>query len=353
MRHGSCKDKRTQGPPRFPRDLCPLLLPLLTQSSRVVAMQKIRVFLNPKAAQSNAIRWEELIRKQLFRSELDFVLPRNTIELHEAIQQVISDKVDVVISVGGDGTFHTLIQKLAPYPIRFLVLPAGTANDLASELGLNRRLQSCLETLRRDEWKNIDLITINGIYMASNGGIGLVSDVANHINSLRERFPLFKSAMAGLKHQVYGLMVGYELISKKQEMYRLRVKAEGFDQILETPLLMINNQPIIAGNFLIAPDTHNSDGRFNVTIFTHKNFTDLVAAIYRVRCHIPPENDPHIISFETNHVVVERLDQPEAPLSFIGDGELLASARTLDIAIAPSQLKVYSHSLEHLRRRQA
>ncbi len=307
-------------------------------------MQKIRVFLNRKASQASSIEWEKLIRSQLFRSEIDFVSPQSSSELHAAIQQAVIDKIDVVISVGGDGTFHTLIQELADKPIRFLVLPAGTANDLARELGLNRRLHRSLEAVRRDEWKSIDLITVNGRYMASNGGIGLVSDVANHINELRDRFPVFKNMMAGLKHQVYGLMVGFELLAHKQEKMRLRIQSDGFDQVLDTPLLMVNNQPVIAGNFHIAPETKNADGTFNVTIFTHKHFADLVAAIYRVRCQIPPHNDPHVISFETNKLRIERLDEPQNPLTFIGDGEVLASSQVIEIGIKPSILKVFAHN---------
>jgi diacylglycerol kinase family enzyme len=105
---------------------------------------------------------------------------------------------------------------------------------------------------------------------------------------------------------------------------------------------MVNNQPVIAGNFLIAPETKNSDGTFNVTIFTHKHFADLVAAIYRVRCHIPPHNDPHVISFETSRLRIERMDDPSRPLTFIGDGEVLASSNVLEIGIKPSLLRVFA-----------
>ncbi len=72
-------------------------------------MQKVRVFLNTRASQGQSRDWQSLIQRQLFRSELDFVSPRDENALKAEIDRATADKVDVIVSVGGDGTFHTLI----------------------------------------------------------------------------------------------------------------------------------------------------------------------------------------------------------------------------------------------------
>jgi diacylglycerol kinase (ATP) len=309
-------------------------------------MQKVRVFLNHRASHGQDQKWEELIERHLFRSRLEFIHPSDLDELKAEIDRAIADQVDVVISVGGDGTFHTLIQRLAHQQTRFLVLPAGTANDLARELGMNKRLNRALECVRRDEWKAIDLITVNGSCLATNGGVGLVGDVAMKINTLRGQIPGFRSLMAGLKHQIYSLALGVEVLRHRTQYVPVRIQAKEFSAELETPLLMINNQPTIAGSFLIAPETRNDDGRFNVTIFTHKHFYDLVTALYRVRRQVPPANDPQIISFETDRVTIEHLAKGRPPLAFLGDGELLDHSSHFEIGIQPSILRVYSPTLE-------
>jgi diacylglycerol kinase family enzyme len=111
---------------------------------------------------------------------------------------------------------------------------------------------------------------------------------------------------------------------------------------VDTPLLLVNNQPMIAGSFAIAPYTKNNDGMFNITIFLHRDWLDLVLAIYRVRREVPPENDPHIISFETSEATIELLGQEHETLAFYGDGEALANSRILRLKARPKSLRVYS-----------
>jgi diacylglycerol kinase (ATP) len=311
----------------------------------LIIMQKVRVFLNTRASQGQSRDWESLIRRQLFRSDLDFITPCDEDELRSEITRATADKVDVIISVGGDGTFHTLIQQLAEQESRFLVLPAGTANDLARELGIHNRVQQALEYVRLDEWKAIDLITVNGTHMATNGGIGIISDVASSINRWRRSVPGFQSLMSNIGHPMYTLILGLKLLGSPQKKYRLRLSCEEFSGELESPLLMINNQPSVAGSFKIAPDTRNDDGKFNVSIFTHHHLCQLLTGLYRVRQHIPPANDPRMRSFETDHLQIELLGDTDQNMAFYGDGELLTSARRLEIGIKPRSLRVYSHQL--------
>ncbi|HYX31675.1 MAG TPA: diacylglycerol kinase family protein [Oligoflexus sp.] len=311
-------------------------------------MQKVRVFLNTRASQGQSRDWQSLIRRQLFRSELDFISPSDERELRAEINRATADKVDVIVSVGGDGTFHTLIQQLAEQESRFLVLPAGTANDLARELGIHNRVQEALEFVRLDEWKAIDLITVNGIHMATNGGIGIIGDVAESINQWRRSIPGFQSLMSNIGHPMYTLILGLKLLGSPQKKYRLRLTSPDYRGELESPLLMINNQPSVAGSFKIAPDTRNDDGKFNVSIFTHHHLCQLLTGLYRVRQHIPPSNDPRMLSFETDHLEIELLDSKDQKMAFYGDGELLTSARRLEIGIKPQSLRVYSHQLPYL-----
>lgn len=314
----------------------------------LITMQKVRVFLNTRASQGQSRDWQSLIQRQLFRSELDFIAPRDEHELRAEINRATADKVDVIVSVGGDGTFHTLIQQLAEQETRFLVLPAGTANDLARELGIHNRIKEALEFVRLDEWKAIDLITVNGTHMATNGGIGIIGDVAESINQWRRSIPGFQSLMSNIGHPMYTLILGLKLLGAPQKKYRLRITSPDYRGELESPLLMINNQPSVAGSFKIAPETKNDDGKFNVSIFTHHHLCQLLTGIYRVRQHIPPTNDPRMLSFETDRLEIEMIGNTDQKMAFYGDGELLTSARRLEIGIKPQSLRVYSHQLSCL-----
>lgn len=303
-------------------------------------MHRVRVFMNGAASSSGAQDWKGELQRALFRSRVEFVTATSCETLQQELEKAASENVDVVISVGGDGTFNTLLQSLATTSTTFLVVPAGTANDLATELGIHRKIRKAVECIRKNEVATIDLISINGRYMATNGGIGLVSDVAARINDFRRKVPGFRSMMSVLHHHTYSLALLGHLAAGCQKTYRVRVESPAYRGELETPLLLVNNQPRIGGSFCVAPKTRNADGHFNVTIFTHPKWTQLVTAIYRVKEGIPVDDDPHVLSFETDALEVTALEEGEL-LNFFGDGEFLSSAPVLDIRMHRQGLRVF------------
>jgi YegS/Rv2252/BmrU family lipid kinase len=281
------------------------------------------------------------IRRQLFRSELEFVEPRSLEELRNELTRTAREKVDVVVSVGGDGTLNTLIQTLGGTGIPFLVIPAGTANDFARELGIVGRLEKAIRCIRTSEPREIDLIRINGRYMATNGGIGLASTVALSINDLRQRVPGFKSLMGLMSDQVYSASLGTHLLSPRLQRLRLAIDSEERTTELETYLLMINNQPSLGGRFRVAPETSNRDGRFNITAFRHDSRVSFASAAIRIRMMAKsPHSDPNVLTFETSKATIRVLGTPSA-VPFFGDGEILARDTRFEIEICPKALRVY------------
>jgi diacylglycerol kinase (ATP) len=305
-------------------------------------MQTISVYLNTRASNASFDYWRQKIGSSLFRSKLIFRGPANLTELSEQLDEDIRSQVDAVVSVGGDGTVNTLIQQLAHKNIGLLVIPGGTANDLATELGLERNAKTVIQHVRRKAIKKIDLIKINGRYMATNGGLGLGSNVAERINSIRKLFPVFKRVMKFSGKQIYSFFLAQELMGIKLESYHLRLSSLEFSGQVQCAALLINNQPVLAGKFPIAPMTSNADGHFNVTILAHPTRQALIRCVLRVAQGDLPINDPHFISFETADLRVENLDQ-NRPAKFFGDGEVFdESENSWKITIEPSALKVYS-----------
>ncbi len=312
-------------------------------------MQRIRVFLNKQASQGAERDWKKLIRERLFRSHLEFVNPGSADEFLAEIDRATRDQIDVIISVGGDGTIHALIQKLAHKDISFLVLPAGTANDFARSLGVqSMKLHEALSVIREGNGKakRIDLVDINGKLMATNGGIGFISNIAARVNRMRAQVPGFKKLMSLVKQETYLAMLVHEIVANKFEYFQVKVECDQLQGIIRTPLLMINNQPMIAASFPVAPKTKHNDGTFNVTIFLHQKPLDFLASVYRIRQGIEPENDPLILSFETDSFAFESVDGKK--LHFMGDGELLSSSERFVVKMRPKALRVFAESVEQI-----
>lgn len=308
-------------------------------------MQNISVYLNKRASHTSFHYWKRQIDQSLFRSEITYRTPHNLDELKKNLITDIDSKCDAILSVGGDGTVNTLIQSLAGQDIGLLVMAGGTANDLATELGNKQSVKNITHFIRNNEYKYIDLIKINDKYMATNGGLGLGAQVSQKINELRKKFPKFKKFMNLTGKSIYSFFILSELKGLSFPNYKLKIESSGFSGVVDTPLLLINNQPLLASTFNVAPETSNQDGKFNVTIFKHTDHKKFLRCCYKMAMNQYPYGDPDVVSFETSRMQIENL-MPEKEIFFFGDGEVLNSSadsnNLWDISVNPCSLKVYS-----------
>lgn len=96
---------------------------------------------------------------------------------HEAVEQ----HIDVVIAVGGDGTIHEIIQELAGSETALGVLPSGTVNVWAREVGIPLDLNGACNVLLHGQTRSIDLGKINERYFLLMVGIGIDGEVTHAV----------------------------------------------------------------------------------------------------------------------------------------------------------------------------
>lgn len=303
-------------------------------------MQNISVYLN-RSASNGSQDWKGQINNALFRSRIEYPVSSSMDELYENLTRDIENNVDAILSVGGDGTVHSIIQKLAGTDIGLLVVPGGTANDFARMMGSSSNIKKIAQTIRLNARKKIDLININGRFMATNGGLGFAAEIAGDINALRTEFPQFKSFMKFSGKNIYSLFAAKRLMGRDILSYKFKVESEEYSDVFYAPLILINNQPVLGGSFEVAPMTNHQDGKFNVTIFKHANRLELIACVLKILNGVFPTNDPNIVSFETSEARIDLLEGA-SDLSFFGDGELFPKTSSWHIKCYPNFLNVFS-----------
>lgn len=303
-------------------------------------MQNISVYLN-QSASNGSHDWQGQINNALFRSRIEYPVSKNLTELHANLKRDIENNVDAILSVGGDGTVHSIIQLLAGTDIGLLVVPGGTANDFARVMGSSSNIKKIAQTIRLNTRKKIDLININGTFMATNGGLGFAAEIAGDINAIRAEFPQFKKVMKISGKNIYSLFTAKRLLSREVMSYKFRVESEELNDVFFAPLILINNQPVLGGSFEVAPKTNHQDGKFNLTIFKHTNRLELIACLLKIMNGKFPTDDPNIVSLETSEAKIELLDAKE-DLSFFGDGEIFKKDRKWHIKCYPNFLNVFS-----------
>ncbi len=92
-------------------------------------------------------------------------------ELGEAARRA-AEECDVVAALGGDGTVNAVAAALAGSQTPLLVLPAGTLNHFAKDLGLPPAAAEAALLVRDGERRSVDVAEVNGRVFVNNSSIG-------------------------------------------------------------------------------------------------------------------------------------------------------------------------------------
>src|SRR5438477_12896735 len=89
-------------------------------------------------------------------------------------RNAVAEGFGKVVAAGGDGTINAVVNGLAGSSATLGLLPIGTVNVFAMELGLpSHNLALCWEIIQGDNTRLIDLPSASGKYFVQLGGVGL------------------------------------------------------------------------------------------------------------------------------------------------------------------------------------
>jgi diacylglycerol kinase (ATP) len=307
-------------------------------------MSKISIYYNERASSASQNPWVMGLSNQLFRHNVQIRSPEDYDSLKGALADDVNSGTEFIFSVGGDGTAHTIIQEIVNTPVKFMCIPAGTANDFASELGMTKNVDNVVKIFQRKSVKKVDVIKVNEKYLLSSGGIGIAAEVANKINKYRKKLKGFSYVMSKLGSNIYTTIFAKEMLLRPFKTYRLILESSEFQlsgNEIVAPLVLISNQAKLGGKFHVAPQTVNDDGRYNVAVFLHDNKKDLLLCALRLLNGDTPSDDKNFIQFETSSLKIQSLS---GEIPFLADGEILDTSSSFQIEILPKALEVFSHN---------
>jgi diacylglycerol kinase (ATP) len=97
------------------------------------------------------------------------------------------DKYDFFIAAGGDGTVRTVASRLIGTDKVLGVLPMGSGNGFAKELGFQTNIRSLLKDIEKNESTCIDVLEVNNNLCLNVAGVGLDSFVTHSFDRLKTR----------------------------------------------------------------------------------------------------------------------------------------------------------------------
>ncbi len=143
-----------------------------------------RLIYNPAAGGGRARRTLDGLMPELtVRSDLEVVATRERGHATELARQVRDVPGMVVISLGGDGTHHEVVNGLLPGGRAVMsVLPAGSGNDFAAGIGIPMHPPDALAVSLQGVPTPIDVGQVGSEYFLTVVGAGFDAEVAGLIN---------------------------------------------------------------------------------------------------------------------------------------------------------------------------
>jgi diacylglycerol kinase family enzyme len=101
-------------------------------------------------------------------------------------KEIILRKPDIAVAVGGDGTIKLIAESIMGTEIPLGILPGGSANGMAKELGVPTEPEAAMRLLVTGSLRTIHLVRVNGHVCVHLSDIGYNADVVRRFEQQSE-----------------------------------------------------------------------------------------------------------------------------------------------------------------------
>lgn len=276
--------------------------------------------INPNSGRK---RYQHLIRKiKKIDPELNCIITQHNKTVEQLFENII-DKYKVFVVVGGDGTVHEAARYLYDRADKWLaVIPNGSGNGFAFELGFNRNIESLLEDIHAGESQILDVLKVNDRDCINISGLGFDSYVAHRFSKGRTR-GFLTYVLITIRSLFEYKPVNASILTDKGEI-------SGRYQMI----CFANNKQF--GNYaFIAPFAKPNDGILDIVLI--KPFPFFLYPSFAAKMFLGRLKDSKYIRFlKTSEEIVIHVDSNE----FHIDGEPVILDRPVKIRISDKKLHI-------------
>ena len=244
----------------------------------------------------------------------------------ECVRKKIGEGVGLVVAAGGDGTVSAVAHALVRSEIPLGIIPMGTGNLVARELGIPIAVSAAVELLAgKPAMRRIDAMQVGGRTYLLNAGVGINAEVIDRTSRLGK-------SLFG-RSAYFGTAVWEVLQAKPQP---LEVTIDGETRVFQATDIAISNCGILAkGLNPNGPDVRADDGQIDVCILCMK--TPLEYPWYYFLKHIAPQYDNKVV-----HQIVAKksvIVRSDVPISVQADGDIIGTT-PVEVEVLPAALTV-------------
>lgn len=249
---------------------------------------------------------------------------------HEMARTAIESKFDVVLVAGGDGTVRVVCGEFAGSDIPLLIVPAGTGNLLARNVGIPLDYDRALRLLAEGRAAPMDVVKYTSNdenfgtqYSVVMSGMGIDAAIMEDTDEdLKKQIGSLAYFAAGLQHLK---------VNPLQATMRLD---DGEPQRVRASFIGVGNVGAIQGGLTVIPEASASDGIMDIMLADPKQPSDVAKMAGALLTNA--ESIPHITRHTAAHLDLE-LDEPSL---FQIDGDLVGTVHHLKAEVMHHAIQV-------------
>jgi diacylglycerol kinase (ATP) len=244
------------------------------------------------------------------------------------VRQALAKHADLLVVWGGDGMVQrcldTVAREGAGRSVAVGIIPAGTANLFAHNIGIPAELPDALRVALHGRDHRLDLGRMNGEHFAVMAGIGFDANMIDDADGpMKDRLGRLAYIWTGMRE------IGLSAVEMKVKLDGVR----WFDD--KATCLLIGNVPKVFGSVEVFDDAKPDDGWLDVGIATAHGPLEWTRALATVATG-PSDRSPYVRTTRAKRVSVKLTK----PLRFELDGGARTKVTKVKVTVVPAAVTI-------------
>jgi YegS/Rv2252/BmrU family lipid kinase len=241
----------------------------------------------------------------------------------DRVSRALAEGAELVFAWGGDGTVRRCIGELAGTDTALAVIPAGTANLFATNLGVPADIEQAVAIGLHGDRRRLDVGRFEGERFGVMAGVGFDAAMIRGSEDLKERLGRLAYVWSGSR-------------SMREDSFEAEIEVDGLDWFDgRATCILLGNVGDLFGGVTVFPDARPDDGQLELGVVTAEGVVQWARTLARTAAG-DPTRSPFVRATKAQRVKV-RLDRK---VRYELDGGDRTKVRGFKVKVEPGALRL-------------
>ena len=284
------------------------------------------VLFNPTSGGQLPPAEREALRSACLERGWEVIEVGREVDVTEIVRERLAGRCRLFIAAGGDGTIHHTLQGIVNSEAVLAVLPIGTYNHFARDLGIPVGWRQAIEIAERGATRQIDCARVNDRFFVNNVSLGLYPEMVAKREERGRDYPRWKARL-----------LSFAWTLRRYPHVNLTVETEHHHDVIRTHVFMVSNNSYDLSRIGVeAPRNTMTAGQLSIYWLPHVPRV----ALMRFVAHYLAGRVTQMPGFRSRRSMRLKVHSSHGHLDLGIDGELFRLATPLTMTTVPQSLLV-------------